>query len=241
MTETMEPDELDRAETDHASTRSSRRSRAVAAVLLAVVVIAGTSVAWAVSGIVQEHRAAGDVVEPGLTAAERKSLGLTSKVRLLWDEPAGEAVARAMTLLPSAQMTELYELDIYSSYAFATGVDPADDGIALHSEWRRGAVTSARVRLGGSARGDAALPTFSLGDVPWSRLGDLMDEAVRRLGVQDPDVRYLQIDAGLYGGTGLTLRIYVSGPNASGGLVEADASGTIVRVIRDGIPAQRQQ
>lgn len=241
MTETIEPDELNPTESAGAGPRAPRRSRALAAVLLAVVVIAGASVAWAVSGIVKEHRAGGEVVEPGLSAAERDSLGLDSDVRLLWDQPAGVAVARAMTVLPGVQMTELYELDFYSNYAFATGVDPADSGIALHAEWRRGVVTSARVRLGGSARGDAALPTFVLGDVPWSRLGDLMDEAVRRLGVQDPDVRYLQIDAGLYGGTGLTLRIYVSGPRASGGLVEADASGTIVRVIPDGLPEQRAQ
>jgi len=234
--ETLEPAGPEPQHDEHGGAAVAPRRRwGIAVALLGVLALSTAGVSLAVHGIVQEHRSA-QTAEPGLSSDDRDALGVDTG-RFLWDEPAAVAVSRALTDAPGVSVERLYELDLYSNYAFATGEDPADDRVAVHSEWRRGAVTVARVRLGGSRRDDSlgSLPTFALADVPWSRLAALMDEAVRRLEVPDPDVRYLQIDAGLYGRPGLTLRVYVSGPSAPGGLVEADATGTIVRVIPDGV------
>jgi hypothetical protein len=208
--------------------------------MLLVVALATTGVVFAVRGLMQEHASGGrsSVTDRRLTAADRKALGLSTEAEFLWDEPAGLAVATLLTEQSDTPMAEVYELDLYSDYAFVTGRDAVDGAVAVHAEWRRGVVTAAQTRLRGPGQ---SLPSFRLDEVPWSRLSDLMDEAVQRLDVQGADVRYLQIDAGLYGRDELTLRVYVSGPGGAGGLVEADRTGTIVRVLPGGMGPRNVQ
>lgn len=205
----------------------------LAVLALATPLVATLGLVIAVRGMLHEHRAASRSAEPGLTRSEREALGIASGDRLLWGPIAGGAVSAALAAQSGADPERVYQLDIYSNYAFLTGAASDDDAAAVHAEWRRGSVTSARVRLGESA---TTLPTFRLDEVPWGRVAGLMEEASGRLGIAEPEVRYLQIDGGLFGAGGLTLRVYLMGNTTSGpvsGVVEADATGAVLRVSSD--------
>ena len=220
---------------DDAPDPRRRRSPLVAAALLSLVlVLAVVGIVVAVRGVVGAHRKAQDPAasaDPRLSRSDRAALGVPDGVGVLWDREAASRLGAYLEEQLAGAPTRFYEINIYTDYAFATSVDATDPSIAVHAEWRGGQFTLARVGLT-SAPG--SLPTFLVSDVRWDSLGSLMDDAVKRLEVSDADVRYLSIDAGLYGTEGLTLRFYSSGPSSPGGYVVYDGAGAVVRVVRDG-------
>lgn len=209
----------------------TRKPYFAAFALSAVLVIAVVGLVIAVRGVVQSRSEAGDGInDPALSDSDRQMIGAKGDVKYLWEVgAAAELGAYLEGQLPGAP-TRFLEVNIYTDYAFATSQDPADPSVAVHAEWRRDEFTTARVPLDSSA---SQLPTFAASDVPWSTLPGLMEQAVKRLNVTDADVRYLQIDAGLYGTDGLTMRFYVSSAKSLGGYVIADATGEITRVVAE--------
>lgn len=203
-------------------------------VLSLVLVIAVVGVVFAVRGVVQAHRErSADSARSSatLSATDRRILGISGRPDVLWEPEAARALGNYLQRELGGADVEFYAMNLYTNYAFATSKDATDSAIAVHAELRQGQFTTARVNLIGGGR---SLPTFGIDDVPWDSLGTLMDEAVRTLNVADADVRYLEIDSGVYGTEGLTLRFYASGPNSPGGHVVVDRSGVITRVVRDG-------
>ncbi|MEI7991236.1 MAG: hypothetical protein WCH93_02270 [Actinomycetota bacterium] len=209
----------------------ARRPYVAAFALSAVLVIAVAGLTVAVRGVVQSRSEAGNGInDPTLSDSDRRMIGARGDVKYLWEVgAAAELGAYLEEQLPGAP-TRFLEMNIYTDYAFATSQDPADPAVAVHAEWRRDEFTTARVPLDGSA---SQLPTFAASDVPWSTLPGLMEQAVKRLDVTDADVRYLQIDAGLYGTDGFTMRFYVSSAKSLGGYVIADDKGVITRVVAE--------
>ena len=209
----------------------TRRPYFAAFALSAVLVVAVIGLTVAVRGVVQSRSEAGDGInDPTLSDSDRRMIGAQGDVKYLWEVgAAAELGAYLEGQLPGAP-TRFLEMNIYTDYAFATSQDPADPAVAVHAEWRRDEFTTARVPLDSSA---SQLPTFAASDVPWSTLPGLMEQAVERLNVTDADVRYLQIDAGLYGTDALTMRFYVSSAKNLGGYVIADATGVITRVVAE--------
>jgi len=197
-------------------------------------VLAVVGIVFAVRGVVGAHRNAQDASsksDPRLSAVDRAALGVPGSAQVLWDREAAAPLGAYLERQLAGEPTRFYEINLYTDYAFATSVDASDPAVAVHAEWRGGQFTLARVGLTSTP---GSLPTFRVADVPWASLGAWMDTAVKRLDVRDADVRYLSIDAGLYGTTGLTLRFYASGPKSPGGYVVFDGAGTVVRVVRDG-------
>lgn len=199
--------------------------------LSAVLVIAVVGMTIAVRGVVQSRSEAGDGInDPTLSDSDRRMIGVQGDADYLWEVGAAAALGAYLEGQLPGTPTRFLEMNIYTDYAFATSEDPEDPAVAVHAEWRRDEFTTARVPLDSSA---SPLPTFAAVDVPWSALPGLMEQAVKRLDVTDADVRYLQIDAGLYGTDGFTMRFYVSSAKSLGGYVIADAEGVITRVVAE--------
>lgn len=219
---------------DDTSDPRQRRPRYLpAAALSLVLLVAMVGVVFAVRGVLQAHRErnAGSLRSaPSLSETDRRLLGISGRPAVLWEPEAARALGEYLQRELGGVGTEFFEINLYTNYAFATSRDRSDPTVAVHAELRQGQLTTARVNLVGGGR---SLPVFGIDDVPWASLGSLMDEAVRRLEVDDADVRYLEIDSGIYGTEGLTIRFYVSGPRSPGGHVVVDATGSIVSVVRD--------
>lgn len=208
-----------------------RRPYPAALALSAVLVVAVVGLTVAVRGVIRSRSESGvGVNDPALSDSDRRMIGARDGAQFLWDVGAAAELGAYLEGQLPGTPTRFLEMNIYTDYAFATSQDPADASVAVHAEWRRDEFTTARVPLDGSA---SRLPTFVASDVPWATLPDLMDEAVRRLNVTDADVRYLQIDAGLYGTDGFTMRFYVSSAKSLGGYMIADATGAITRVVAE--------
>jgi hypothetical protein len=219
---------------DHNSGIAQRRPRYLPAVVLSLVlVLAVLGVVFAVRGVMQAHRersAGTESSSPSLSERDRQALGISGTPKVLWDPDAARALGEYLERHLGGPGVKFYEINLYTNYAFATSKDASDPSIAVHAELRQGQFTTAAVNLVGGGR---SIPTFGVSEVPWASLESLMDEAVRQLDVQDADVRYLEIDSGVYGTTGLTMRFYASGPRSPGGYVVTDARGAITRVVRD--------
>jgi len=209
----------------------ARRPYVAAFALSAVLVIAVVGLTVAVRGVVQSRSEAGNGInDPTLSDSDRRMIGAQGDAEYLWEVGAAAELGAYLEGQLPGTPTRFLEMNIYTDYAFATSKDPEDPSVAVHAEWRRDEFTTARVPLDSSA---SQLPTFAAYDVPWRTLPGLMEQAVERLNVTDADVRYLQIDAGLYGTDGLTMRFYVSSAKNLGGYVIADATGVITRVVAE--------
>ncbi len=209
----------------------TRRPYVAAFALSAVLVVAVVGLTVAVRGVVQSRSEAGDGInDPKLSDSDRRMIGVQGDAEYLWEVGAAAELGAYLEGQLPGTPTRFLEMNIYTDYAFATSQDPADPSVAVHAEWRRDEFTTARVPLDSSA---SQLPTFAASDVPWSTLPGLMEQAVKRLKVTDADVRYLQIDAGLYGTDGFTMRFYVSSAKSLGGYVIANAKGVITRVVAE--------
>lgn len=193
--------------------------------------IAVVGLTVAVRGVVQSRSEAGDGInDPTLSDSDRRTIGVQGGAEYLWEVGAAAELGAYLEGQLPGTPTRFLEMNIYTDYAFATSQDPEDPSVAVHAEWRRDEFTTARVPLDSSA---SQLPTFAASDVPWWTLPGLMEQAVKRLDVTDADVRYLQIDAGLYGTDGFTMRFYVSSAKSLGGYVIANAKGVITRVVAE--------
>jgi len=210
---------------------TSRRGRAV--VLLGVLALVVVAVVIAARGVIEAHREASRSTgrsPSSLDDALREEIGAESDGDNLWDTGVGDAFGRYLDERIPGSPTRFYEINLFPNYAFASTQDLVDLLGVSHYEWRRGELSVARV---GFIHAGGAPPTFAVDQVPWSRLSTLVDEATERLGVDDPNSRYVQIDNGIYGTDGLTIRVYVTGDASRGGFVIADAQARIIRVNAD--------
>ena len=208
---------------------SQRRWAVLLLGLLALVVVA---VVVASRGVIEAHRERSDPSGRAPSSLDddlRRLIGAESDGDALWDFGIGRPFGVYLEQQIAGEPTRLYELNLFPNYAFASAQDAADPMTVSHYEWRRGSLIAARVGLVHSS----GPPTFTTAEVPWDVLPALVDEATKQLGVTDPNARYVQIDNGLYGTAGLTLRVYVTGDQSRGGHVIADAAGTILRVVVD--------
>jgi hypothetical protein len=197
--------------------------------VLAVVVI---GVVVAARGVIEAHRERSNPSGRAPSSLDddlRRLIGAESDGDALWDSGVGRPFGVYLEDRIAGDPTRLYELNLFPNYAFASAQDAADPAMVSHYEWRRGSLVAARVGLVHSS----GPPTFTTDDVPWDVLPALVDDATERLGVTDPNARYVQIDNGLYGTGGMTLRVYVTGDQSRGGHVVADATGTIINVVVD--------
>lgn len=208
-----------------------RRGRAVA--LLGVLALVVVAVVIAARGVIDAHQEASRSTGRSPSSLDdtlRRAIGAESDGDNLWDPGVGEAFGRYLDERIPGAPTRFYEINLFPNYAFASTQDLVDALGVSHYEWRRGELSMARV---GFIHSSDVPPTFTANEVPWGRLSSLVDEATDRLGVDDPNSRYVQIDNGVYGTVGLTIRVYVTGDASRGGFVIADSQARIIRVNAD--------
>lgn len=212
---------------------SGSRQRSWAAALLAVLAVVVIGVVIAARGVIEAHRERSNPSGRAPSSLDddlRRLIGAESDGDALWALGVGRPFGAYLEERISGEPTRLYELNLFPNYAFASAQDANDPTMVSHYEWRRGSLVAARVGLVHSS----GPPTFTIDDVPWDILPPLVDEATERLGVEDPNARYVQIDNGLYGTGEFTVRVYVTGDQSRGGHVIADSAGTIKKVVVDG-------
>lgn len=203
------------------------RLLAAVALLLSIVIPVGGVVA-AVRGLTIVHRSArGDSIGL-LSAAERRALGASNDALTLWSAGAAPGLSTVLQRELGRAAERVVEIDLFSDHALIA-VARGSDGVD-HYEWSRGRLD---VVATGPGNFRVRPDTFSVGEVPWGRLGMLMMLADIHLGVDNANAQYIQMDAGALGSEGLTLRLYTSGPGSRGGYLEADGSGRVRRINAD--------
>ena len=212
-------------------TQRSPARYAAAVGLFAVLGLAVIGVIVAVQGIVEaRHRQVrGPAALQVLDAQEARSIRASSDARALWDQGAARAFGDYLERELPGTPSEFFEITLFGDYAFVIARDPDEPSGVLQGEWRGGELLLFR----SLSLGPGSLPpSFGIGDVPWSRLEELMDAAADRLEVKDPDVRYLQIDGGADSSNGVVLHFFVNSAVDEGGVLVADKSGAITGVLR---------
>jgi hypothetical protein len=122
--------------------------------------------------------------------------------------------------------TEFVEIVMYPEYAEATARDPNQRQHLDTYDFRKGKAGFARPEQN---QDDLEGKTFTVTDIPWAKLDGLVAEASTKVNVENPTSTYIIIDKGTFGGTDLTIRVYISGPRNSA-YVEADKNATIVTI-----------
>ncbi|WP_226962334.1 hypothetical protein [Streptomyces sp. C8S0] len=124
----------------------------------------------------------------------------------------------------SAQVTEL---TVYEDYALAS--IPTAPGARTYDayEFRGGAAR--RTGPGGTISRDSAdEQPFDVAALAWDRLPDLMKQAERDLGVDDPTMRYVIVDRWTFNGDEPTMRFYLTNEYRASGYLAADRTGKVV-------------
>ncbi|WP_236242680.1 serine/threonine-protein kinase [Streptomyces sp. CC228A] len=124
----------------------------------------------------------------------------------------------------SAQVTEL---TVYEDYALAS--IPTAPGARTYDayEFRGGAAR--RTGPGGTISSDSAdEQPFDVAALAWDRLPDLMKQAERDLGVDDPTMRYVIVDRWTFNGDEPTMRFYLTNEYRASGYLAADRTGKVV-------------
>ena len=169
-----------------------------------------------------------ELSDPNLSNNDRNSLGLSGGELTLFEGGAPSAVAAAFDTHIAGEPTMFQQVLLYPDYAFATAQDSTQPDHFDEYIWRTANIGSPSPQQNDA---EAANFVFSIDQVNWAGLSALASNAVTLTEVEEGKVTHVSIDRNTFGtNTGITIRIYVSGPRSSA-FIEADANGTVTNIF----------
>jgi hypothetical protein len=201
--------------------------------LLLVTIVGGVAAGvWGVwkgiSAVRQATTNANEVANPNLSDRDLDSLQLGGDEQFLFEGDAAEAVAEALDDAIPGRPTGFTEIYVFTDYAIATAEDPRTAGRFDRYIWRGGTVGEPSPEQDNP---DMAGATFTVDEIDWNAITDLVEDADTLTSVESGEVNYFIVSRDTFVEVGdVVVRIYVNGPRGSA-VIEATANGEVVRVF----------
>jgi hypothetical protein len=162
-----------------------------------------------------------------LSNADRAALSLPATASTMFDTGAAGAVVGAFEdALGSPQVTQISLYPDSAAAVVAAGTGPQQYTLAQYT-WSDGLIETASARTTVDDPHDLA---FDVGDVDWTSVAGLVEQAPVLTGVAGGVVTHVIVDRSTFDPRlPITIRVSVSGPTGSG-FVEATATGDVLAV-----------
>jgi hypothetical protein len=142
-----------------------------------------------------------------LDANETESLGLDVEATTLLETPALVAVTEAIDRSIPGAPTEFISFNVFADYVVTDARDPARPDNIDQYIWRGGSVGSPRPQTN---RDEIASLVFTLDEIDWTALGNVIAQAPGLTDVESGSVDYVSIQKWM--GESIMINVYVNGP-----------------------------
>ncbi len=213
---------------------SAKKRRSFGGCLLTIIILGATAagIGAAVWGVMKANDAvdkatstADEYSDERLSNNDREVLGLTGGEQYMWEGEAMAKVAAAFDAAIPGTPTMFTEMNFYTDYSFTTAQNPQLPDHLDRYGWRVGEVSAPEAQ---SNDDEAPGKVFSVDEMDWALLAEIVAEAPRELDVEQGTVSYVFVSRDMFlDGTPVVARIYVDGPRSSG-YIEVDGQGNIL-------------